>query len=240
MFSCCLLWGWFWGEVAKPTIANREIHLTEGLQWKSSITKRNQKPKNTAVQIVFHFPHSVLIVSFNFLSWILVSICEKHPMTDNYWFEQFTPFSLACPCRVLNWWALVWKPSDRWFTAQTQFDRQERREPLLTSLPALSSSGSSPCLPAVRIRPPRLRREARCHGHDEIRPGDAALPLLRLSALGLDAGLPPHDQQPQPAACRTSAGSPSSGHELPTTTERQPANTLNSICGSYSLVVVQS
>lgn len=124
----------------------------------------------------------------------------------------------------------------------TVWSREERCELLLTSLPALSSSGSSPFLPAVRVGPPRLRREARCHGHDEIRPGDAALPLLRLSALGLDAGLPPNDQQPQPAACRTSAGSPSSGHELPTTTERQPANTLllNSICGSYSLMVVQS
>lgn len=118
-------------------------------------------------------------------------------------------------------------------------------ELLLTSRPpavSSSSSGSSPLLPAVRIGPSRLRGEARGHGHDEIRPGDAPLPLLGLLPLWPDAGLPPTDQQPQPAACRTSAGSPTSGHELPAATARPLANTLslNSFCTSFSLQVVQS
>lgn len=78
----------------------------------------------------------------------------------------------------------------------------------------LCPSGSSSLLPAVRFGPPRLRGQTHGAGDDEVHPGDAPLPVLRVPPSGRDPGRPPADQQPVAAARGAAAGVDAPRHDL--------------------------
>ena len=60
--------------------------------------------------------------------------------------------------------------------------------------------GSQSILPAFRLRAALLCGETHRHGDDEVHPGDATFPLLRVSTPRLHCWKHSPDQQPLPAA----------------------------------------
>lgn len=87
-----------------------------------------------------------------------------------------------------------------------------------TVVDLVSISGSLPILPAVRMRPAGLRREAHRHGDDQGHPGDAVVEVHRLSSAGLHRQHHQTDKQPLHAAGGGRSRQP--GHALHTTNTR--------------------
>lgn len=107
---------------------------------------------------------------------------------------------------------LIWHVTVYW-----KIDWIEWFDNFLSGFP---SPGSTPLLPAIRIRSSSLRGQTCCFGHDEINPGDPAFPVFRVPSWGFEFGLPPADQQPLPAACGAPARQPKSHHDILTQKER--------------------
>ncbi len=94
---------------------------------------------------------------------------------------------------------------------------------IVSVMMSASLSGSQSLLPAVRLRPARLRREAHRYGDDEGHPGDPVVEVHGLSSSRLHRQHHQADQQPLHAARGRGSGLP--GHALHTTRSEYPRRT---------------